>query len=189
MEEAVSAGLSDLGENRVQAAEQAVAWIGGDVQWHLVGHLQRNKVGRAVGLFDRIHSVDTLELAQLISRRAEVAGRRLPVLVQVNVSREASKHGVAPEALERLVEGVVQCPGIVVDGLMSIGPPVESGAEARPYFAATRELRDQVARKLGLELPELSMGMSADYEVAVEEGSTMVRVGQALFGPRGKQVQ
>jgi hypothetical protein len=183
--EAVDAGLADLAENRVQEAEPKIAAVGRQsARWHLVGHLQRNKSGRAVALFDRVHSVDDIELAQALSRRAVAAGRVVPVLIQVNVSGEAAKHGVAPVGLEALLEQVVRLPGLVVDGLMSIGPLVEDGEEARRYFARTRELRDRAQKRLGVSLPELSMGMSADYEVAIEEGSTMVRVGTALFGRR-----
>jgi hypothetical protein len=132
-----------------------------------------------------VHGVDDAELARALSRRAAQAGRVLPVLVEVNVSGEASKFGVAPEALEPLLEQVAALPGLALDGLMTVGAPVERAADARPGFARLRGLRDGAAARLGLALPQLSMGMSGDYEVAVEEGSTMVRVGTALFGPRG----
>ncbi len=181
---AVDLGLTDLGENRVQEAQAKIPRVGrGRARWHLVGHLQRNKAGRAVELFDRIHGVDGLELAEALSRRI-APGRRLPVLVEVNVSGEASKFGVAPADLEPLLERVAALPGLRLDGLMTVGAPVARAADARPGFARLRELRDRAAARLGLALPELSMGMSADFEVAVEEGSTMVRVGTAIFGPR-----
>ena len=184
----VEAGLGDLGENRVQEAEEKIQGVGhAAARWHLVGHLQRNKAGRAATLFDRIHSVDRIELAEALSKRGAAEGRTLRVLVQVHVSGEASKHGVAPGELERLLERVRELPGLCVDGLMSIGPPVERAEDARPYFVRTRELRDAAERRLGLELPHVSMGMSADYEVAIEEGSTLVRVGTALFGPRDRK--
>ena len=183
--EAVGAGLADVGENRVQEAAAVVAAVGRRAaRWHMVGHLQRNKAGRAIELFDRVHGIDDFELAAAISRRAEAAGLKLPVMVQVNVSEEASKFGVAPEELSRLVERVAGLAGLALDGVMSIGPEVARPEEARPYFVRTRELRDAAERETGARLPELSMGMSGDFEVAVEEGSTMVRVGTALFGGR-----
>ena len=185
VQEAVAEGLSDLGENRVQEAEDRIEAVGRTLaRWHCVGHLQQNKMARAVRLFDWIHSVDDGELARGLSRRAVLAERRLPVLVQVNVSGEATKHGIAPDRLEELVEQVVSLPGVALEGLMSIGPPVQHGEDARGTFVRTRTLRDGVERALGVRLPELSMGMSADYEVAIEEGSTMVRIGRALFGSR-----
>jgi pyridoxal phosphate enzyme (YggS family) len=183
--EGVEAGLTDIGENRVQEAEPKIAAVGrGRVRWHLVGHLQRNKAARAAELFDRIHSVDGVDLARTLSRHASAAGRILPVLVQVNVSGEASKSGVAPEGLESLVGGIADLPGLALDGLMCIGPIEARGDEARPWFARLRALRDRTEAALGRKLPELSMGMSGDFEAAVAEGSTMVRIGTALFGPR-----
>ena len=182
--EAIQSGLRDLGENRVQEAEGKVAAVGREAAtWHLIGHLQRNKVARALDLFDCVHSVDSLDLATALSRRI-VAPRRLPVLLEVNVSGEASKFGVKPQDLEGLLAAVLPLPGIEVRGLMTVGPVVEWPEGARPAFAALRELRDHAARACGVPLPELSMGMSGDYEVAVEEGSTMVRVGTAIFGAR-----
>jgi pyridoxal phosphate enzyme (YggS family) len=183
--EAVAAGLADLGESRVQEADQHVGAVGRTAaRWHMVGHLQRNKAARALELFDRVHGVDSAELAEALSRRAVAASRTLPVLVEVNVSGEATKFGVAPEAVIRLIERVAGLPGLSLDGLMTVGPPVGGPEEARPGFARLRALRDRGERSLGLRLPELSMGMSGDFEVAVEEGATMVRVGSALFGER-----
>jgi hypothetical protein len=182
---AVAEGLADVGENRVQEAQAKIAAVGRDrARWHLIGHLQRNKAGRAVELFDRVHSVDDAEVAEALSRRAAAAGGSLPVLVEVNVSGEASKFGVAPAGLEPLLERVAALAGLRLDGLMTVGPWVERAEDARAGFARLRELRDGAQRRLGLELPELSMGMSGDFEVAVEEGSTMVRVGSAIFGAR-----
>jgi pyridoxal phosphate enzyme (YggS family) len=183
--EAVALGLTDLGENRVQEAEGHVAAVGrGTARWHMIGHLQRNKAGRAVELFDRVHGVDSVELAQALSRRAAAAGRTVPVLVEVNVGGEATKFGVAPEELAGLLVRVAELPGLVLDGLMTVGPPVARAEEARAGFARLRALREAGERALGRSLPELSMGMSGDFEVAVEEGATMVRVGSALFGER-----
>ena len=182
---AVDLGLSDVGENRVQEAQAKIAVVGRDAaRWHLIGHLQRNKAGPAVRLFDRIHGVDDAELAMALSRHAVSAGRPLPVMVEVNVGGEATKYGVAPEGLEPLLERIAALPGLELDGLMTVGPLVERAEDARAGFARLRELRDRAERRLGLGLPGLSMGMSGDFEVAVEEGSTMVRVGSAIFGPR-----
>lgn len=188
MQAAVAAGLADLGENRVQEAQAKIPVVGrARVRWHFIGHLQRNKAGRAVELFDRVHSVDDAEVAEALSRHAAAAGRTLPVLVEVNVSGEASKFGVAPGALAALLERVAALPGLALDGLMTVGPLVETAEASRPGFARLRGLRDEAERRLGRRLPELSMGMSGDFEVAVEEGSTMVRVGGAIFGPRAVQ--
>jgi len=183
--EALGAGLADVGENRVQATESAIAELGrGSARWHLIGHLQRNKSARALELFDRIHTLDSIELARQLSRQAVARGRSWPALVQINVSGEASKSGVAPEVLVPLLERLLELPGLGVDGLMAIGMPVERPEMARREFARLRELRDAAERAVGAALPHLSMGMSDDFEVAIEEGSTMVRVGTALFGVR-----
>jgi len=183
--EAVRLGLRDVAENRVQEAGAAVESVGrGSVRWHMVGHLQRNKVNRALELFDRFHGIDGPEIAGLLSTRAVARGLRVPVLVQVNAAGETTKSGVSADGLPALVEHVAGLPGLVLDGLMTIGPPVETAEQARGAFAKLRELRDDAQRRVGVRLPELSMGMSGDFEVAIEEGSTMVRVGTALFGPR-----
>jgi pyridoxal phosphate enzyme (YggS family) len=183
--EAVALGLEDLGENRVQEAATHIEALGRDAaRWHLIGHLQRNKVGRTVEMFDRVHSLDSVALAEALSRRAVEAGRRMPVLVEVNVSGEASKFGVTPEALMGLLERAAGLPGLSLEGLMTVGAPVTRAEEARPAFARLRGLRDRAEAALGRALPELSMGMSGDFEVAVEEGASLVRVGTALFGGR-----
>jgi len=184
--EVIHLGLEDLGENRVQEAERKQLELGADglpVRWHMIGPLQRNKVKKAVQIFDVIHSLNGLELAEEISRRAH-GGRVMSVLVEVNVSDEPTKFGIAPDQVEPLLEQVRPLPGLQVDGLMTIGRPVERPEEARRDFAGLRELRDRCERSLGLKLPELSMGMSGDFEVAIEEGATLVRVGTALFGTR-----
>jgi uncharacterized pyridoxal phosphate-containing UPF0001 family protein len=162
----VTLGVTDLGESRVQEAETSIAALGRRaVRWHLIGHLQRNKAGKAVGLFDRIHSVDSIEVAQALSARLAATGARLPALVEVNISGEPTKHGVAPQGAAELVEAVAALPGLALDGLERL-----------------RRLRDALEAATGLKLPELSMGMSGDFEAAIAEGSTMVRVGTALFG-------
>ena len=188
---AVRAGLQDLGENQVQEArdkrEALLAAIGDAPapRWHLIGTLQRNKAGLATRLFDRVETVDRVRLAEDLARHAEAAGRRLPVLLQVNVSGEAQKSGVAPEDARALLEACLRHEAIEVVGLMAI-PRAETDPEAsRPAFARLRALRDTLRSDTGVEtLHELSMGMSNDFEVAIEEGATSVRVGTALFGER-----
>jgi len=185
---ALALGLRDLGENRVQEAEAHEERVGrAAARWHMIGHLQRNKVGRALELFDVIHGVDDGGLAAALARRAAAAGRRLRVLMEVNVSGEASKFGVAPERVVALAGEVAAHAALELAGLMTVGAPVARPEAARPAFARLRELRDAAAASLGQELPELSMGMSGDYEVAIEEGATLVRVGTALFGARATQ--
>jgi len=184
--QAVELGIAELGENRVQEAEAKIAAVGRSAAvWHLIGPLQRNKAGRAALLFDQVHTVDRAELADALARRAQAAGRVLPVLVEVNVAQEASKFGVAPGGLEALLEVVSRLPGLEARGLMTVGPRVGRPEDARATFAGLRVLRDRARAATGLALDELSMGMSDDFEVAVEEGATMVRIGSALFGSRG----
>ncbi len=175
---AVAAGITALGENRVQEARAKIAEIGRPAAWHLIGHLQTNKARDAVELFDVIHSVDRVELARELDRRAHARDRVVRVLLQVNVGGEATKGGVAPAAVAETLEALVPLRNLAVRGLMTIPPEVERAEEARGWFQALRKLAERHA------LPELSMGMSGDFEVAVEEGATMVRVGTAIFGPR-----
>lgn len=184
--EAVAAGVRVLGENRVQEAlkkRERLADLG--VSWHLVGHLQTNKVKYAVKLFDLIHSLDSVRLAREIQKRAEERGP-VPVLVEVNLSGEASRFGVREEELRPLLEEVATLPLVRVEGLMTIAPVVERMEEARPCFRRLYELAQKVREWgiPGVNMRELSMGMSADFPVAVEEGATMIRVGTAIFGPR-----
>lgn len=183
--EALAAGATDLGENRVQAARPRIAEIGrlpagqagpGDLRWHLIGALQRNKAKTALECFDWIQSVDRVELAEALERHAAAAGRTVPVLVEVNTSREPTKHGVAPEQVGPLLAALRPLAHLDVQGLMTMAPVVAQPEQARPYFRRLRELAAQ------FQLPELSMGMSHDFEVAVEEGATMVRIGTAIFG-------
>lgn len=181
--EAIAAGAVDIGENYVQEAEDKFAEIGEEeVKWHLIGHLQRNKVRHAVEVFSVIHSIDSEELAREIGKRSEAIGKLMDVLVEVKVSGEATKFGVDPKDTLSLVDKISSISGIRVCGLMGMAPAVASPEEARPYFSEIK--------KLWAKLPEeqrlyLSMGMTSDYEVAVEEGSNMVRIGTAIFGPRG----
>jgi pyridoxal phosphate enzyme (YggS family) len=175
--EAIDAGVPALGENRVQEAKAKIAEIGRPVPWHLIGHLQSNKAKDAVELFDVIHSIDDVTLARECDRRARAHGRVVDVLVEVNVASEASKSGLAAETLGEVLEAMATLDHIRVRGLMTI-PPIGEPEESRPWFRSLRKL----AERHGLR--ELSMGMSNDFEVAVEEGATMVRVGTAIFGPR-----
>jgi pyridoxal phosphate enzyme (YggS family) len=178
--EACRAGLTDTGENRVQevaAKIPAVEALGSSPRWHLVGHLQTNKVKTALGLFDIIHSVDSVRLAELISRQAANLAVR-PILLEVNVAGEASKFGLRPEETGRALEGIARLPGLAVQGLMTVAPMVDDPEEVRPVFRELRRLRD------ALGLRDLSMGMTDDFEVAIEEGATIVRIGRAIFGAR-----
>jgi len=186
--EAIDAGLRVFGENRVQEAQKkvmsdALRVINGRIEWHLIGHLQRNKAKYAVQLFDLIHSVDSVELAREISKHSEKIGKVQRVLVEVKLSPEETKHGVDRRNLMPVLAEVASTKYLLLRGLMAIPPFSENPEDARRYFKALKELRD-AAQDCGIPLPELSMGMSHDFEVAIEEGATMVRVGTAIFGER-----
>jgi PLP dependent protein len=183
---AYAGGLRDFGENRVQEWEGKRGGLGDlDAKWHLIGHLQSNKAARAAGLFHFVDSVDDFGLAQRLDRaRGDAGGVKLRVLLEVRVAEEETKNGVGVTNLPELAEKVTTLPALQLGGLMCIPPFLEDAAQVRPYFRRLRELRDQLASRLGLPLPVLSMGMSHDFEVAIEEGATEVRVGTALFGPR-----
>lgn len=184
---AIAAGVTILGENYLQETRQKLGQLGrGGVEWHLIGPLQRNKVRYVFDLFDMMHSLDRLELAEEINRRAERLGRRLPVLLEVNVGGETSKSGWTTTDLLNDIRQLATLPHIQVRGLMTIPPPMSQPHEARPFFRQLRQLRDRLAKEGydGMTFDELSMGMTADYEVAIEEGATLVRVGTAIFGPR-----
>ncbi len=189
--EACAAGLTDVGENRVQEAAAKIEAVSEYLRrpgrrriekythhqprWHLIGHLQTNKAKTAMNLFDILHSVDSLRLAQALSRRAN---ERLPVLLEVNVAQDAAKCGFAPEEVTSALAAIAALPNLDVRGLMTIAPLTDDPETSRPYFRRLRELRDT------LGLADLSMGMTGDFEVAIEEGATMIRVGRAIFGPR-----
>ena len=183
--EAIEAGLAVFGENYVQEAEGKISAYP-QAEWHFIGKLQRNKVKKAVSLFSWIQTVDSLSLLMEISRRAGEAGKVLPVLAEVNLAGEASKAGMEPEALSELIEASPGLPGISLRGLMAIPPWTEDPEESRPYFIRLRELLAECVSRggAGKHMTELSMGMSNDFEVAIEEGATMVRVGTAIFGSR-----
>jgi len=182
---AAALGLRAFGENRVQEARDKIPAVPG-VTWHLIGSLQRNKAKEAVRLFGMIESVDSEDLADELSRRAEQEERVVDVLIQVNVAREPQKHGAAPEQAAALVTRVGGSPGLRLRGLMTIAPLLPDPEEARPVFRGLRELRDRLQGETGMRLPELSMGMSEDFEVAIEEGATMVRIGRAIFADRSQ---
>ncbi len=186
VEEAISAGVRVIGENYVQEAERKKAVVKSDAEWHMIGRLQRNKVKKAVKLFDVIQTVDSFKLAREIDRRAGDAGKVMPVMIEVNTGREVQKGGVMPEDAMALVEEISSLKNVEVIGLMTMGPYVENPEDIRPYFRLAREIFDKIR---SLDLPNvdmryLSMGMSSTYRVAVEEGANMVRIGTAIFGPR-----
>jgi pyridoxal phosphate enzyme (YggS family) len=185
--EAYAAGQRDFGENRVQEALQKIAsGTDLDIRWHLLGHLQTNKARKAAPSFATIHSVDSVELLQKIDAAAAEAGHTPELLIQVDLAGEATKFGVPPEDVPRLFDAAAGCRAAKVTGLMTLPPVPESPEDARPWFAKLRGLRDQwlAADVPASMLTELSMGMSADFEIAIQEGSTMVRVGTAIFGSR-----
>jgi PLP dependent protein len=185
---ALEIGVTDLGENRVQEAEEKIVTLGRKAaRWHLVGHLQSNKVRRAVTLFDYLHSLDSLELARRLERLCVEEGKEeFPVLVQIKLGGEESKTGIDPRELPDLLEEIKSCKRLRLIGLMTLPPYFENPDCARPFFKTLRELRDELKLKGHFgDLPgELSMGMSHDFEIAIEEGATMVRVGTAIFGER-----
>jgi pyridoxal phosphate enzyme (YggS family) len=184
----IELGATDLGENRVQEAEEKIPQIGQtNARWHLVGHLQANKARRAVALFDVIHSLDAIDLARRLDRLCiEVGKQSLPLLIQVDLGGEETKSGINEQELPRLAETVQQLERLALIGLMTLPPFFDDPEQARPYFRRLRELRDELAGKgaFGESKGELSMGMTHDFEVAIEEGATMVRIGTAIFGER-----
>ena len=183
---AAAAGQRLFGENRVQEAAAKIPECPGRLEWHLIGHLQSNKAAAAARLFDWVHSVDSAKLLEALDREAGAAGRRLQVLVQVNVSGERSKSGLAPEAVAEVLAAGNRLRNVEIRGLMTIPPLAEDPETARPFFRRLRGLRDEWAAATGLELAELSMGMTHDLAVAIEEGATFMRVGTGIFGARAK---
>ena len=190
--EAYQAGQRLFGENRVQEFADKAGALSDlpDAEWHMIGHLQTNKAAKAAELFTAVDSVDSLRLAEKLNTAAQTAGKRLPVLIEINVGGEAAKSGVAPDSpgLEHLLAAAPQLTALQFRGLMTIPPFTEDPQQARPYFRHLRELREQIAARHlpAVNLDVLSMGMSHDFEVAIEEGSTCVRVGTAIFGERTK---
>lgn len=196
--EAAAAGVQHFGENRVEESETKIPAVRaagvGPLTWHMIGHVQSRKAKDVAPLFDVVHSVDTAKLAERLSRFAQDAGKTLDVMLEVNVSGEASKHGLAAagwaqeaavrDALWSEVGAMLEQPGLRVRGLMTMAPIVEEMQQTRPVFVGLRELRDALAQSFGVALPDLSMGMTDDYPVAIEEGATFVRIGRAIFGER-----
>ena len=184
--EAIDAGQRVFGENRVQEAQAKIGALGRNVEWHLIGHLQRNKAKFVCDLFDLLHSVDSLPLAQDINVHASRHGLVMPLLIQVNIGDETTKSGVTASETLALVQQVAALSHVAIRGLMCVPPAVEIAEHARPFFVELRTLAEQIAaaRLPTVSMAELSMGMSHDFEVAIEEGATMVRVGSAIFGPR-----
>jgi hypothetical protein len=186
--EAGKLGLAFFGENKIQEAKAKIPLSPGRLRWHFIGHLQSNKCRDAVELFEMIQSVDSLHLAQEISKRAEQVGKRTPILLEVNLAGEASKFGYRPDALEAELNQINALPRIEIHGLMTVPPWTSNAENVRPVFRQLRELKGRAEQVLGAPLPHLSMGMTGDFEVAIEEGATIVRIGTALFGPRKKRV-
>ncbi len=182
--EAGRLGLTFFGENKIQEAKAKIPLCSGKLRWHFIGHLQSNKSRDAVELFEMIESVDSLSLAQEISKRAEQASKTMPILLEVNLAGEASKFGYSPEKLEADLVQINALPRLELHGLMTVPPWTSNAENVRPVFRQLRELKERAEQALGAPLPHLSMGMSGDFEVAIEEGATIVRVGTALFGPR-----
>lgn len=183
---AIEAGISMIGYNYVQEAESIKSQITADVRWHMIGHLQKNKVKKAAALFDMIETVDSVELAQRIDKECAKIDRAMDVLIEVNSGREPNKAGVFPEHVESLIRDIHDVPHICIKGLMTMGPWLDDPEELRPYFRQTREIFDHLS-ELNIprvEMTHLSMGMSDSYEIAVQEGATIVRLGTILFGPR-----
>jgi pyridoxal phosphate enzyme (YggS family) len=184
--EALAAGVDSLGENYVQEAQKKIEELGHGATWHFIGHLQTNKAKVAARLFDWFHSVDSLRLAEELNRVAVQQKKVLPVLLQINLGQEPTKFGALREDTFQLLEKIGSLPGISVKGLMTLPPFFDDPEKSRPYFRALRELAEAASRRkiAGVSLNELSMGMSGDFETAIEEGATLVRVGTAIFGAR-----
>lgn len=185
--EAAEAGIGIIGENRVQEAQQKIPLCPSSLRWHMVGHLQSNKSRAAVSMFDMVHAVDSAKLMERLAQEAAEAGKRLPVCIEVNVSGESSKFGLSPEAVPAVLDAAAGLRSVEVVGLMTIPPFTPDPEGARPFFRRLRESRDRWRESSGLRLDTLSMGMSGDFEVAVEEGATMVRLGTVLFGERTRR--
>ncbi len=181
IDEAIEAGLTLFGENRVQEAAKKIPLVKGKAEWHMIGHLQRNKVKKALELFEMIQSVDSIPLLQEIQKRAK---KPVKILIEVNTSMEPQKFGVSPDRLPEIVEKALELENIKVMGLMTLGPYPPSEERSRRAFALLRELKEKMESCFGITLPILSMGMTEDFEWAVMEGATLVRIGRAIFGER-----
>lgn len=186
VEAAVEAGQILFGESRVQEARAKIPLLPSRLRWHFIGHLQKNKIRHALPLFELFHGIDSLALAQDMHRIADEEGMQPRILLEVNVAGEASKHGFSPVALRRDLEALLSLGRLTIEGLMTIPPLAPEAESARPHFVALRELRDALETEFNVGLPHLSMGMSGDYPIAIEEGATLVRVGTAIFGERSR---
>ena len=193
IQQAIAAGVTDLGENRVQEADAKIPAVGRKAaRWHLIGHLQSNKARPAVELFDVIHSLDSVKLARRLDRVCgEINREVLPVLIQVDLGKETTKTGAAESEVARIIEAIAQLPTLRLTGLMTLPPYFDDPENGRPFFRRLRELRDELRAQgaFGDQRGELSMGMTHDYQVAIEEGATIVRIGTAIFGTRAAQTQ
>ena len=188
IELAINAGIKIIGENRVQEAQEKFSFIGNKVEWHLIGHLQTNKVKKALEIFSVIQSIDSLHLAAEIEKRANALNKTVPILIEVNTSQESTKFGVNPNELYGLIKDMLPLSHLQISGLMTIGPglAIEDKEKSRPCFRLLYELRQKTETEFGIKLPYLSLGMTSDFEVAIEEGSNMIRIGAAIFGERVK---
>ena len=188
--EAIDAGVTIFGENYVQEAKEKIAVIGPRAQWHMIGHLQTNKAKYAVNLFNYIHSVDRIDLARELDKKARLTGHKMNILIEVNVSGEKTKNGIPAATAISLVRDVSMLENLSVRGLMTMAPYSANPENSRPYFTSLRNLRDDIIRAeiTGILMEELSMGMTDDFEVAIEEGATIVRIGRAIFGERKLRV-
>jgi pyridoxal phosphate enzyme (YggS family) len=184
--QAIDAGITALGENYIQEAKEKVAVVGRRNQWHMIGHLQTNKAKYAVKLFDYIHSVDRMDLARELDKRARQIGQKMNILIEVNVSGEKTKNGIPADTAIALIKDVSRLENLSVRGLMTMAPYSTNPEHSRPYFTSLRNLRDNIvlAGIIDVQMEELSMGMTDDFEVAIEEGATIVRIGRAIFGER-----
>lgn len=182
--EAYECGARVFGENKVQEAKAKIPLCPDGIHWHLIGHLQTNKARDAAQLFEMIHSIDSLRLAEELNKRAEKLQKKMPILLEVNVSGEVSKFGYAPSILIEEIKKISELPYLDIQGLMTMAPLVDDPELTRPVFRRLRELRDECEQILNKRLPHLSMGMTNDFEVAIEEGATMIRIGTAIFGER-----
>jgi PLP dependent protein len=191
--EAIDAGIKIIGENYVQEAEKAYQVIGNRVEWHFIGHLQKNKVKKAVAIFDMIETVDSLEIASEIDVRCAQTGKIMPFLIEINSGREARKSGVFPEKAEAFITSISHLQNVRAAGLMTMGPPVNHPEESRPYFHETKKLFDSLKQLVlpRVEMKYLSMGMTGSYRIAIEEGANIIRLGNRIFGDRvyNKQVK
>ena len=188
VQEVVEAGVKIIGENYVQEAQKLKERINADLEWHFIGHLQKNKVSKAVALFDMIETVDSLKLAEEINAACKSHGKKIPILIEINSGKEAQKHGVMPDEAEAFIGEIAGLAHLEIMGLMTMGPFCQESEAVRPYFKATKELFENIKGRgiKGAGMKHLSMGMSDTYRIAIDEGATMVRVGSKIFGPRAQ---